>query len=167
MAVTAAQSASFLRALTSLTHLSEGEGGGESEGADTIPRFVRQAAKNALESLRQIGAQPEDNCGTDFSPKPNSDFKPNSNSNEHSHSNPDSNPTLNPNPEADTTASAAMPLAGDMSFTGFVQDELTTAAAVEGIGAVCEALVHLLHERPPQHNDNAESVSSKWRSLDG
>ena len=159
MAMATSQSAHFIRALTALTHSvsdSESEGGGDGEseggGASTIPLFVRQAAKHALESLRDGDAKTKESHETDLRPDPNPNY-PNPNPNRNSGLN--SNANSNPNSEADESAPSAYK-GSDRFVSGFVQDEVTKAAAVDGIGAVCEALVHLLQER--QQKDEAEAV---------
>ena len=146
----ASQSAPFLRALAALTKkVPESGDSNERLGADTIPPFVRQAASNALKTLKDSGGTSnQDSIASLPDPHPN-------------HSQP-----LEPRSKREHDSSGGEPYDGvtrvsldnDAVAAGFVHEKVTTAAAVDGIGAVCAALVHLLQERQ-QQNNHKEIVS--------
>ena len=150
VAVIASQSAPFLSALAALTQkMPESGDSNERVGADTIPPFVRQAASNALKTLKDSGGTSNDDDIDSLPnphPNPSEPLEPGS---KRKHVSPSGEPF---------DGESRVSLHNDSIASGFVQEKLTTAAAVDGIGAVCAALVHLLQERH-QQNDRKEIVS--------
>ena len=155
VAVNASQSAAFMRALAALTQaVPESGDDNERSGADTIPLFVRQAASNALKSLKESSARTSssDAIASMCKSLPNPP---------HSR-NPSCKPTDNSSGREPYEQEASVSLGNDAMQSGFVHEEVTTAAAVDGIGAVCEALVCLLQDRQ-QQNDRKLIVSWMFR----